>query len=322
MADGGARPKLKPVHAHGQDGCVRMPELNPAREGMAAFRGFHSRFRVVGRSDSRRPLLCIHGGPGFGMAYFLPLEEMQTTGRRVVFYDQLGCGASDHPGAGFDWSLELFLEELDAVRVATGLEEYHLLGHGWGGILALEHALRKPAGLDSLVLSSTPASMPQWRHELGALIAALPEEIRVPLNRHRAAGTTGASDCCIVDAVLRRNLCRSTPWPDALERSHREARDHPEARIAMLGPVELAPAGRLADWDVTGRLGEIRCPTLVVSGRHDLVTPPMAAALYQGIPGSEWVVFEHSAHVPHLEEPQRYLEVLDGFLEKVEAAPR
>ncbi|HRP34714.1 MAG TPA: proline iminopeptidase-family hydrolase [Gammaproteobacteria bacterium] len=300
-----------------------MPELDSAREGLAAFRGFRTRFRVVGRGRARRPLLCIHGGPGLGMAYLQPLEEMHTTGRQVVFYDQLGCGGSDHPGTDFGWSLELFLDELDAVRAAAGLDTCHLLGHGWGGMLALEHALRRPAGIASLVLSSAVASVPQWRRELVTLVAALPEEIRLPLYQHSAAGTAGSPDCCcVVDAVLRRNLCRLSPWPDCLERSHREARQHPEARNAMLGPNELEPAGQLAGWDVTSRLGEIKSPTLVVSGRHDLVTPPMAAALYQGIPGSEWVVFEHSAHVPHLEEPQRYLEVLDGFLDKAEDAQR
>lgn len=300
-----------------------MPELNSAREGLASFRGFHAKFRVVGRGGPRWPLLCIHGGPGFGMAYLQPLDEMHTTGRQVVFYDQLGCGASDYPSVDHDWSLELFLEELDAVRAAAGLDRYHLLGHGWGGILALEHTLREPGGVASLVLSSAIASVPRWRRELVPLIKALPDEIRLPLDRHRTAGTAGSPECCcVVDAVLRRNLCRLTPWPDCLERSHQEARNHPEARNAMLGPNELEPAGLLADWDVTRRLGEISCPTLVVSGRHDLVTPPMAALLYQGIPGSEWVVFEHSAHVPHLEEPQRYLEVLDGFLEKAEGAQR
>ncbi len=300
-----------------------MPELDSATEGMASFRGFHTRYRIVGRSGSRRPLLCIHGGPGFGMDYLQPLEEMHTTGRQVVLYDQLGCAGSDHPGAAIDWSLELFLEELDAVRNAARLDECHVLGHGWGGILALEHTLREPAGVSSLVLSSGFPSVPQWRRELALLVAALPEEIRLPLYRHSAAGTTASTDCCcVIDAVLRRNLCRLTPWPDRLERSHQEARKHPEARIAMLGPSELEPAGVLADWEVTARLGEVQCPTLVVSGRHDLVTPPMAAALYQGIPSSDWVVFEHSAHVPHLEEPQRYLEVLDGFLEKAESAQR
>ena len=107
------------------------------------------------------------------MAYLQPLEEMHTTGREVVFYDQLGCGASDYPREDYDWSLELFLEELDAVRAAAGIDRCHLLGHGWGGMLALEHTLREPGGVASLVLSSAIASVPRWRRELVPLIKAL-----------------------------------------------------------------------------------------------------------------------------------------------------
>lgn len=290
---------------------------------MASCRGFRSRFRVVGRSQSRWPLLCVHGGPGFGIAYLEPLEEMHTTGRQVVFYDQLGCGASDRPGAAFPWSLEYFLDELESVRRAAGLEQYHLLGHGWGGMLALEHALRRPPGLRSLVLSSVVPSVPLWRQELAALVAAMPDEIRLALLTHRQSAGRGSVEWRgAADAVLRRALCRLTPWPDSLERSHREARRHSGARDAIFGSNELAPGGLLADWDIRPRLGEIHLPVLVVSGRHDLVTPPLAASLYQGIPASEWVVFEHSAHMPHLEEPRHYLELLDGFLQRTENAGR
>jgi proline-specific peptidase len=300
-----------------------MREYSPAREGYAAFRGFKTRFRVVGKSQSRRALLCIHGGPGYGLDYLEPLEAMQSTGRQVVFYDQVGCGRSDHPGAGMEWSMPLFLEELQAVRKAAGLARCHVLGHGWGGMLALEYALGQPGGLESLVLSDTVASVPQWRRALLRLASGLPEEISGPLDQHRQSGTLASPPCrCIVDAFLRRHLCRMNPWPECLERSVEEARSHPEARLALLGCSELEPAGQLATWDVTARLGEIETPTLVVSGRHDLAPPEAAAALYRGIASSEWVVFEHSAHVPHLEEPQRYLEVLDGFLSKIEGRER
>jgi proline-specific peptidase len=296
-----------------------MREYSPATEGYAAFRGFKTRFRVVGEKQSRRPLLCIHGGPGYGLDYLDPLDAMQTTGRQVVFYDQLGCGRSDHLGPGAEWSLALFLEELQAVRDAAGLAHCHLLGHGWGGMLALEYALAQPGGLESLVLADTVASVPQWRQGLARLASSLPDEIRGPLEQHRLAGSLATPPCrCIVDAFLRRYFCRMSPWPECLERSLEEARLHPEARLAMLGPSELEPTGQLADWDVTGRLGEIDTPTLVVSGRYDLAPPEAAAALYRGVASSEWVVFEHSAHVPHLEETQRYLEVLDGFLARTE----
>jgi len=292
-------------------------------EGYAAFRGFKTRFRVVGKSQSRRALLCIHGGPGFGLDYLEPLDAMGTTGRQVVSYDQLGCGRSDHRAADAEWSLGLFLEELQAVRDAAGLARCHLLGHGWGGILALEYALTRPAGVESLVLADTVASIPQWRQGLDRLTSNLPEEISVPLEKHRLSGSLAAAPCrCIVDAFLRRHFCRMNPWPECLERSVAEARRHPEARLAMLGPSELEPTGQLAGWDITARLEEIDTPTLVVSGRYDLAPPEAAAALYRGVASSEWVVFEHSAHVPHLEETQRYLEVLDGFLAKVEGRHR
>lgn len=299
-----------------------MSEFTPAREGFASSRGHKTRFRVVGKSCSRRPLLCIHGGPGMTQEYLHPLEEMTTTGRQVVFYDQRGCGGSDSLDTGEEWSLELFIQEINAVREATGLDRCHVLGHAWGGTLALEYALRHPAGLESLVLSSAVASVPQWREESARLVAALPREVQASLREHARAGTIGdAGYRRAADAFFRRHLCRLKPWPGCLERSLSSARAHPEARIALLGPSELEPRGLLADWDIVERLDEIPCPALVVSGRYDLAPPALAAMLYQGIPSCEWVVFEHSANVPHLEEPQRFLEVLDGFLGRIEAGP-
>lgn len=297
-----------------------MREYSPATEGYAAFRGHKTRFRVVGKTRSRHALICIHGGPGYGLDYLEPLEDMQATGRQVVFYDQLGCGRSDRLRPGAEWSLELFVAELEAVIAAAGLSECHVLGHGWGGMIALEYVLRHPAGVASLVLSGTPVSVPRWRAELAGLADRLPEEIRAPLERQRRSETPDAPPSRgLVDAFLRRHLCLLNPWPEALERSVAQARREPGARVALLGASELEPGGLLADWDLVPRLGEIDLPTLVTSGRADLVPPALAAVLYREIPHSEWVVFEHSAHMPHLEEPQHYLEVLDGFLARVEA---
>lgn len=297
-----------------------MREFSPATEGYVAFHGSRTRYRVVGSGHSRCPLLCIHGGPGYGFDYLETLETMQATGRQVVFYDQPGCGGSGPLAPGQSWSMDLFVQQLQAVRDALGLSRCHVLGHGWGGMVALEYALGHPAGMESLVLSSAVASVPLWRQELARMAQSMPEEVREAWERHRLSGTLSSPPCrCIVDAVLRRHLCAMSPWPESLERCVEQARAHPEARAVLLGPSELEPAGALAEWDVTQRLEEVDVPTLVMSGRQDLVSPAMSATLYRGIPASEWVVFEHSAHVPHLEEPQRYLEVLDGFLARVEA---
>lgn len=300
-----------------------MAESAPAREGIASFQGFTTPFRVLGESSSRRPVLCIHGGPGWGYDYLHPLEQLLATGRQVVFYRQLGCTGEELAASGAGWSLDLYLDELEAVRAAAGLDRCHIVGHGWGGMIALEYALTQPPGLTSLVLSSTVANVPHWRSELVRMIAAGSGEVRASLCQHEEEGTTASAACrCTVDAFLRRHFCRMNPWPACLVRSHENARLHPAARTALFGPSELEPAGLLADWNVTSRLGEIRCPTLVTCGRHDLASPETAAILYQGIAGSEWVVLENSAHVPHLEEPDRYLELLDGFLAKADRARR
>jgi L-proline amide hydrolase len=291
-----------------------------AREGTASFRGHRTHFWIAGKTRSRWPLLCVHGGPGMAHDYLRPLEELATTGGQVVFYDQLGCGRSTRLDDAGGWSLELFLEELEAVRSAAGLARCHVLGHGWGGMLALEYALRAPAGLGGLVLSSAIASVPQWRTETSRLVAGLAPGVEATLRAHsRAATLSDVAYRGAVDAFLRRHLCRLRSWPACLERSLANARAHPQAHDALFGPGELGPGGSLETWDITSRLGEIRCPTLVVSGRHDLTPPTLAAALYRGIPDSEWIIFEHSSNMPHLEEPQHYLEVLDGFLGKLES---
>ena len=161
-------------------------------EGFVPFRGYRTWYRVAGEGEEpgKLPLLCLHGGPGGTHDYLEPLEGMAETGRRTIFYDQLGCGRSDLPDDPSLWTVELFVDEVRAVREALGLERVHLFGNSWGGMLAMEYALTRPPGLASLVLASAPASIPQWIEETGRLRAQLPAEVQEVLDRHEAAGTT------------------------------------------------------------------------------------------------------------------------------------
>jgi proline-specific peptidase len=162
-----------------------------SQEGFIPFRGFQVWFRSVGRDvDGKLPLLCLHGGPGVPHDYLEPLEALAATGRRVFFYDQLGCGNSDQPHDRSLWDVGLFLEELAVVRQALGLEQLHLLGQSWGGMLAMEYALTQPAGVSGLILASSLASVPQWVAEANRLRAELPPEVQQTLLQHERAGTT------------------------------------------------------------------------------------------------------------------------------------
>ena len=157
-------------------------------EGRIAFRGHETWFRSVGDGPGV-PLLCLHGGPGSTHLGLTPLEQLGDE-RRVILYDQLGSGNSSKPSDPSLWTVELFLAELANVRDALGLDRVHLLGHSWGGMLAQEYALTQPDGLVSLVLSSTLSSAALWREESLRLRAALPAEIREPLDAHEARRTT------------------------------------------------------------------------------------------------------------------------------------
>jgi proline-specific peptidase len=292
------------------------------KEGFVPFKGYKVWYRIVGDHEDpgKFPLLCLHGGPGLPHDYLEPLESMVTTGRRVVFYDQLGCGNSDHPHDPSLWTVPLFVEELGIIRKALGLERVHILGQSWGGMLAMEYALTQPLGLESLVIADAPASMPQWVAEANRLRLELPPDVQKTLLKHENAGTT--NDPAYREAMsvfYHRHVCRLDVWPDCLNRTVEKLMKYPEVYNTMNGPSEFHIIGVLKDWDIVNRLGEIRIPTLVISGRYDEATPAIAETVHHGISGSKWVIFENSAHVPHLEETERYLQVLTDFLGHVES---
>ena len=293
----------------------------PTQEGFVSFRGYKVWYRIVGDREApgKLPLLCLHGGPGATHDYLEPLEAMAATGRRVIFYDQLGAGNSDHPHNPSLWTVSLFVEELGVVRQALGLERVHILGQSWGGMLGMEYAFTQPPGLASLIVADSPASIPQWVAEANRLRVQLPPDVQETLLEHEAAGTT--DDAAYQEAMLvfyRRHVCRLDPWPECVNRTFEKLSKYPEVYNTMNGPSEFHVIGVIKDRDIVDRLGEIHVPTLVISGRHDEATPAIAETVHSGILGSEWVLFENSSHMPHVEEPERYRQVLTSFLERIE----
>lgn len=294
----------------------------PTKEGYIPFRGYKVWYRIVGDREAigKLPLLCLHGGPGFSHDQLEPLEAIAGTGRRVIFYDQLGGGNSDHPHNPSMWTVELFVEEVGAVHHALGLDCVHVFGLSWGGMLGMEYALTQPQGLASLIVADSPASMPQWVSEANRLRAELPPTVQQILLRHEAAGTTDSPEYQEAMSVFyRRHVCRTDPWPECLNRTFQKFRQSPEVYYTMNGPSEFFVTGTLKDWDITNRLGEIHVSTLVVGGRYDEATPVITETIHRGIAASEWVIFENSSHFPHIEETERYLQVLNEFLSRVEA---
>lgn len=298
----------------------------PTHEGTIPFRGYETWYRIVGEREEpgKLPLMCLHGGPGAAHDYLDSLSALAENGRRVIFYDQLGCGRSAISESKPElWTVELYVEEVDVVREALGLDRLHLLGQSWGGMLGMQYALTQPPGLASLTVASSPASMRQWVEEANRLRAELPPEVQDTLLAHEAAGTTDSAEYeAAVMRFYQRHVCRVDPMPEYVTRTFAQIAEHPEVYHTMNGPSEFHVVGTLKEWDIIDRLVEIQVPTLVTSGRYDEATPTIAGTVHRGIPGAEWVLFEESSHMPHAEEPDRYLRVIDEFLSRVEdAAP-
>jgi proline-specific peptidase len=294
-------------------------------EGYVPFKGYKTWYRVVGEGDveGKLPVLLLHGGPGGTHDYLESLEALAETGRRAIFYDQLGCGRSDLPEDTSLFTVETFVEEVGEVRGALGLDRIHLFGSSWGGMLAMEYALTQPQGLASLILASSPSSIPQWVEETAKLRAQLPEDVQATLRKHEEAGTTDDpeyEEACM--PFYKRHVCRLDEWPDSVLRSFKFLAEHGLVYRHMNGPSEFHVTGTLRNWDVTGRLGEIHVPTLVVTGEHDEATPAINRTVSGAIPGAESVVYPGGSHMAHVEDTEGYVTLLDDFMNRVESGAR
>jgi L-proline amide hydrolase len=300
--------------------------VNPA-EGATRWRAdgvdVETWWRVVGdlRVDTgAAPLVVLHGGPGATHDYLTGLAAVHAAdGRAVVFYDQLGNGRSTHlPERGADfWTVDLFVRELRTLLADLGVTDHHVLGQSWGGVLAQEYALAQPVGLRSLLLADTTSSMPDFVREADRLRAQLPVEVEATLRAHEAAGTTDdPAYPAACDVFYRRHVCRLDPWPAFVVEAFAWLGRDPTVYRTMNGPSEFHVTGSLRDWRSTDRLGDIDVPTLLLSGRYDEFTPALQETLREGIRDCEWVLFEQSSHLPHVEEPEHYVEVVSGWLRR------
>lgn len=301
-----------------------MPVLDPTATGEVDFRGHKTWYRVTGdldrtRAEGRAPLVILHGGPGATHDYTLRMTMLGADGRAVVHYDQLGCGNSTHlPDAKPDfWTVELFLDELDNLLDALDIRgNYDVLGQSWGGMLAAEHALRRPAGLHRLVIANSPASMDLWVSEANRLREQLPSEVQATLLEHEAAGTTDSAEYRQAEEVFyARHVCRIVPNPPEVARSFELIDEDPTVYHTMNGPSEFHVVGTLRDWTVVDKVASIEVPTLVLRGEHDEATAAVVEPFLAAIPDVRGHVFPDSSHMPHVEEEEAYMRVVSEFLD-------
>ncbi|APO79267.1 proline iminopeptidase 2 (plasmid) [Rhizobium etli 8C-3] len=275
-------------------------------------------YKVVAYSFGSGPetILCLNGGPGLPCDYLRDAHScLIDKGYRVVAFDQLGTGASDRPTSPELWTIGRYVEETETVRKTLGLGKVHMLGHSWGGWLAIDYALAYPQNLQTLILEDTVADMPHLITELERLRAALGPETVAMMQKHEAQGSYDHPEYLAAITILNyRHVCRLREWPAPVRRSLNDWNLGPYA--TMQGPNEFHYIGNLKDWSRILDLPRINVPTLITTGEHDELTPACALKMKLAISNAELRVFANASHMPFYENPGDYYPVLIDFLSR------
>ena len=285
------------------------------QEGYVDVKGGKVWFQVVG-SGNATPLLLLHGGPGAPSHYLKPLERVAVD-RPVIFYDQLGAGRSPAPDDQSLWTVERFVDELAQVRTTLELDEVHILGHSWGSMLAMDYMLTEPEGVVSLIFASPALNVSRWTEDARELLKALPDDTRALIEHHESQGTTDSPE--YQEAVMefyKIYLSRSDPWPPELMATFEGF--NTELYGYMWGPSEFTANGTLQKYNREPDLPTLDLPVLFTTGRYDEATPETVKHFQSLIPGAEIQIFEQSAHLTMLDEPDKYAEAIRDFLNKVD----
>jgi proline iminopeptidase len=306
----------------GSDIATRTPDgLNPVgvrTAGVKLVPVVGGKYKVwtkrVGNGATK--ILLLHGGPAFSheylevMAAFLP-----EAGYEIYFYDQLGVNNSDQPDDPTLWTLPRYLDEVEEVRRGLGLDQFVLFGHSWGGVLAIEYALKHPERLKGLVVSNMVAGMQAYLKRVNHLKETL---LPAPLLQ-RIAALEAAKDFenpdyerIILEHLYTKIICRLDPWPDALMRSFKHL--NKAIYVQMQGPSEFEVSGNLKDWERWDRLKDIRTRTLLLGARHDTMDPEDIRRMAALMPHAKAAICPDGSHLAMWDDQAVYFGHLLRFL--------
>jgi len=271
-------------------------------------------------------VLLLHGGPGGTHEYFECMESfLPREGIELIYYDQLGSFNSDHPQDTSLWNTGRFVEEVEQVRQALRLDRdnFYLLGHSWGGILAIEYALKYQAHLKGLIISNMMASGPAYGKYADEVLSrdinpvAL-DSIRL-LEKNNDTQNPRYMQLLIPE-FYEKHICRipHDRWPEPLLRSF--SRFNQEIYNIMQGPSEFGITGRLENWDRSGDLKNITVPSLVIGAKYDTMDPEYLKWMASAFPAGSWLYCPNGSHMCMYDDQEIYMNGLIDFIKKTDLA--
>ncbi len=275
-------------------------------------------------NNPRIKLLLLHGGPGATHEYFEAFDSfLPAAGIEYYYYDQLGSHYSDQPDAPDLWNIPRAVEEVEQVRQALGLDRqnFYLLGHSWGGILALEYALKYQQHLKGLIISNMMASIPAYNeYAARVLMPAMDQKALAEIKQLEASGKY--TDPRYMELLIPNHYVHhflrmpAERWPDPVNRAFKHLNN--AVYIPMQGPSELGASGKLLNWDRTGDLGKIAVPTLTIGGRYDTMDPAHMEMMSKAVQRGRYLYLPNGSHMSMYDDQQNYITGLISFLRDVD----
>lgn len=297
-----------------QAGGVKMVEIATPK----------GKFKVWTKRIGNNPkikVLLLHGGPAMTHEYMECFESFfPQEGFELIQYDQLGSHYSDQPKDSSLWVTERFVEEVEQVRKALKLnkDNFYVLGNSWGGILAMEYALKYQQNLKGLIVSNMVSSAPEYGKYANEVLAKQMDpkvlaELR-NLEANKDFSNPRYMELLIPD-FYKKHICRLAEWPDALNRTFKHVNGDIYAR--MQGPSEFGIGGLLANWDITSRLPEITVPTLMVGAKYDTMDPKAMEQQSKLVKNGAYLYCPNGSHLAMWDDQKIYMDGVIKFIKTV-----
>ena len=269
-------------------------------------------------------LLLLQGGPGCTHEYWECMESfLPAEGIEFIYYDQLGTGFSDDPKDTTMWDLSRYVEEVEQVRLALGLnsDNFYLLGHSWGGILAMQYALKYQSNLKGLIISNMMASCPEYgQYADNVLSKQFDPKVLDTIRMIEKKGDFGNPKYMelLMPHFYAKHICRLPldQWPEPMSRSL--AKINQSLYVTMQGPSEFGIGGNLAKWDVKAQLPTIKTPTLVIGATHDTMDPEHMKWISTAVQKGTFLLCPNGGHMCMWDDQKTYMNGLISFLKSVE----
>ncbi len=265
-------------------------------------------------------LLLLHGGPAVTHEYFESFDSfLPAEGMEYYYYDQLGSHYSDQPNDTSLWKVDRFVEEVEEVRKALGLDStnFFLLGSSWGGILAMEYALKYQANLKGLIISNMMASAPEYGKYAEEVLSkqmdpGVLKEVRALEAKKDFANPRYME--LLLPYFYTQHLCRIPleDWPDPVNRAFKHVNN--TIYTLMQGPSEFGISGRLEKWDRKADLPKIKVPTLTIGATHDTMDPGHMKWMATQVQHGEFLLCPNGSHLSMWDDQEHYFPGVIKFL--------